>query len=47
MEWKHKDLMEGERDQRQIIWRGDGVENRRAVICVTEVDDVDVTERPS
>lgn len=48
IERKHKDIMEGEReDQRQIIWRGYGVENRKAVICVTEVDDVDVTEGPS
>lgn len=40
--------MEGElKDQRRIIRRGRGVENRKAVICVTGVDVVDVTEGPS
>lgn len=40
--------MEGEEeDQRQIIRRGRGVICRKAVICVTEVDVVDVTEGPS
>lgn len=31
----------------QISWRGRGVENRKAVICVTGLDVVDVTKGPS